>query len=1075
MDGLPRIRVVTVTFLGGLLIAALVRAGTASGAAEARNAEHNDVQAYIPSREAELNRQLQQIPTSASNLYNDTNGTSDTTNGTNHTTNGTKEVEAISTNLYWSMASARPAICSEPRDVRPTASSSQTTTPSPIARSLFWATTTTTTTAAESCAPCVLSVPSHYPLSGCPQELPCGSSCIALFHVHECMKPLMLHLSCPHPTEMGTSSTTNGTNQTMNGTNHTSGPEMGANSTTHGTNQTTNCTNQTANCTNQTVPEATDGNYWNLNLTLGKHGTWGDFAWMAFGGLSTANIKGPRLDAVIGEEDFDINCRVCSLDLSAVDSDPRAGYIRTSLSFGPNIFIQDSCDSPSMGPSLEPTMGPFLPTFSSSPSLGPSGGPESTFDSEVAFSSSQGQFQSDFEPSSGPVCKSASVYEDSIVGYAVFLVSSHQQGQPFYLDNSIAFIPKATSAAHAGADVDPFTNCGCPEAAYSVEVEAALPSAADYGDAFVFMVAPVLPDGEVVPIGVSSSLLQDVTVSTTTTTTREYAVVTLTGEISASVSDCEAYIANAQVQEAWDATIVELAQCPEEWVETALSCVGGALTEGERILTEEPGNLLVEYTIEIPSSVNSSSSLYNESVLTNGTNQTASEDDIASRIVYIVTLNLIENLDRTTEEVKQEVIEQQDAVGLNATFDVEVNEVSDPVITVETTPFTSTSTSTASWTSTDPEEESTTSEPTTSTQPGTTLPTTSTTRGTTLPTTNTSSTTVTTATQTTEELEQVVFAVFLTVKNRESFATDIDVLKSLTDTYAAILGVLPSQVLVSISLARRRLSTSYLMDPIGVVARLLTASVSEVGSVEMEIVATVPAGSGQTQVDIVGGLTEEGLQESLVSGLRRDGIDPTFYLPIEVQDISEAQIGGSSSTVSSTGTTSTAATTTSTAVTTPLPGTTSTAATSTVDATTTQATTTDTTTQATVRTTTVQGSDGGGSSSGGGGGGAAIAIAVPVALVLLVPACVGFCYIKRKREHEYEGSDEDYDFIADMQRALQESTGFLATLFTRGNEEGSNLPTTAENVDERSFTAAVPPMTWTPTPVYEDGWTMHDV
>eukprot|EP00971_Amphidinium_carterae_P023454 462674-Amphidinium_carterae.1 len=48
-----------------------------------------------------------------------------------------------------------------------------------------------------------------------------------------------------------------------------------------------------------------------------------------------------------------------------------------------------------------------------------------------------------------------------------------------------------------------------------------------------------------------------------------------------------------------------------------------------------------------------------------------------------------------------------------------------------------------------------------------------------------------------------------------------------------------------------RLSTSYLMDPIGVVARLLTASVSEVGSVEMEIVATVPAGSGQTQVRLL--------------------------------------------------------------------------------------------------------------------------------------------------------------------------------------------------------------------------------
>ncbi|KAL9139357.1 putative tandem protein 18 [Amphidinium carterae] len=429
-DDMPRKRVigyvtatVLVSLCGGLAIASLLRSGILSSNNNERAKDAQDAEPlYVQTLSAD---------TEASSLL------------------AQQTVEGFT--LYWSMSASQPATCPTPSSTIPSTASTETTTPAPLTSSpeVEPSTTSTTTSAPPSvCTPCTLSAPQHYPLSGCPEVLQCGETCVASLYGHECMKPLSLHLSCPDDSEDYASWA------------------------------------------------------WDLNLTLNVASTWGEYAWIAFSGESEGSDKGPKLDSVVGGEDFDVNCRVCSLDMSAQDTDLREGYIRTTLTFGPNIFIEDSCSSgvdsaPSSGPSFAPSSGPSLgPRLSSSlPSLGPftpSDGPQTTTSTPTG-------------------CKSSTVYEDSIVGYAVFLVSASQHDGPFYLDNSISFISKADAREHVS--VDPVSNCGCPEGAYTLEVEAALPS--DIGD-FVFMVAPVLADSHVLPLGVTTSILQDATTTTTT-------------------------------------------------------------------------------------------------------------------------------------------------------------------------------------------------------------------------------------------------------------------------------------------------------------------------------------------------------------------------------------------------------------------------------------------------------------------------------------------------------------------------------------------------------------------------------
>jgi len=409
------------------------------------------------------------------------------------------------------------------------------------------------------------------------------------------------------------------------------------------------------------------------------------------GSQSVMDSKGPKLDQVVGVEDFDVNCCVCALDTDEVDSDPREGYVRTTLTFGPNIFIRSDCTAPSTaqlsdvlpfpsapdldlalhssgffpssdatasnGPSVDflasssatgfgsskaglsssrslnfiptsssyatlldseagPSSGPGLDlfpisvasssaaavsgsdfsrvpsgsvssaaiadsngatpfavasspslggqfgegslslepssgslgelAFSSAPSAAASSGPSIVSESELTFPFASVDSDRSIEasgPSMGPatsitfsdsgssssnlVCPSAAVYEDSIVGYAVFLVSASHEGrfqQQFYLDDSIAFIPKG--AESVASEVDPITNCGCPRDAYSVEVQVALPASGQFGDRFVFMVAPVLADSKVLPVGVSVAVAQDV--ATTLTTTYSATTTTMT-------------------------------------------------------------------------------------------------------------------------------------------------------------------------------------------------------------------------------------------------------------------------------------------------------------------------------------------------------------------------------------------------------------------------------------------------------------------------------------------------------------------------------------------------------------------
>eukprot|EP00971_Amphidinium_carterae_P248966 4942037-Amphidinium_carterae.1 len=281
---------VIVTLFGGLAVASLLRAGSISSnsnrADDSQDTEHVDVQTHLLSGAAQA-------------------GSLET-------------LEADGFTLYWSMATSPVAICPTSSNTIPSTSTSETTTPAPVTTSPLLDVTTSTTTSTPSsvCTPCTLSAPQHYPLSGCPEVLQCGETCVASLHSHECMKPLSLHLSCPDDNEDYSSWA------------------------------------------------------WDLNLTLNSDSTWGEYAWMSFSSESASNSKGAKLDSVVGEDDFDVTCRVCSLEMSVQDIDPREGYIRTTLTFGPNIFIQDACSSsevPSSGPSSGPSDGPSF-----APSSGPS-------------------------------------------------------------------------------------------------------------------------------------------------------------------------------------------------------------------------------------------------------------------------------------------------------------------------------------------------------------------------------------------------------------------------------------------------------------------------------------------------------------------------------------------------------------------------------------------------------------------------------------------------------------------------------------------------------------------------------
>jgi hypothetical protein len=108
--------------------------------------------------------------------------------------------------------------------------------------------------------------------------------------------------------------------------------------------------------------------------------------------------------------------------------------------------------------------------------------------------------------------------ESVIDGYAVFGIQGNvsEVGElpRLFLEDALAVVNKSGSNRRLTAEVS--SDCGCDPTEYSVEVEAALPST---GPGLRLMVAPILPGGEVLPVGVATDPIMDYIVTTTEHTT----------------------------------------------------------------------------------------------------------------------------------------------------------------------------------------------------------------------------------------------------------------------------------------------------------------------------------------------------------------------------------------------------------------------------------------------------------------------------------------------------------------------------------------------------------------------------
>jgi len=166
------------------------------------------------------------------------------------------------------------------------------------------------------------------------------------------------------------------------------------------------------------------------------------------------------------------------------------------------------------------------------------------------------------------------------------------------LKYAVTVIPKRETQATAPDGMS--AACNCQNDVYSVQLSWKLPE--NFSE-IRLMISPVTVAGDVLPIGLTTSIIEDhiqnTAVSTTVGSTGE-ASTKIEGSLSMQVSNASEFVANPKVKSAIAKGIADTVNVPAPWVAVELTA-STLLGNGDRRL-QGVGTVLVNYVITIPSS-----------------------------------------------------------------------------------------------------------------------------------------------------------------------------------------------------------------------------------------------------------------------------------------------------------------------------------------------------------------------------------------------------------------------------------------------------------------------------------------
>lgn len=276
---------------------------------------------------------------------------------------------------------------------------------------------------------------------------------------------------------------------------------------------------------------------WTRNWALGPQ--WSNQSVQAFAagwvrpGQALNGLRGAHLDQASG--DFDVHCKVCGVKYDLVDADSRPTFAKVDLTWGPNTY-------------------------------------EGQFNESLIKSYAIFQVDAD----SGQVCS---------VGDG-----QHADGLKHVdLQQALMEVPKRASG-DARAPDGAASHCMCPTELYSAEVSWQMPSGVSE---VRLMVSPVTTAGEVLPLGVTTGVVTDVSTAKP--------VARVTGSMTLTVANASAFISDPKAKQGIANSIAQTAGVPSQFVTVTLSIArrlrGVYDMDDERRLSS---GVKVDFSIDIP-------------------------------------------------------------------------------------------------------------------------------------------------------------------------------------------------------------------------------------------------------------------------------------------------------------------------------------------------------------------------------------------------------------------------------------------------------------------------------------------
>jgi len=250
----------------------------------------------------------------------------------------------------------------------------------------------------------------------------------------------------------------------------------------------------------------------------------------------SVSSRGAHLWNVNG--DFDVRCGVCGVRHDLVDGDPRPGFIQVSnLTWGPNVLD-----------------GKFN---------------ESIIQSYAVFQ---------VDPDRSQTCNAGTLQHAADLNH---------------VDLQYALLVAPKREAQATASDGMSASCSCQDDVYSLQVSWRLPQGLS---AVRLMISPVTTAGDVLPLGLTTGVIEDFVV---TTGPPGRASTTVEGSLSMQVSNAAAFVTDPQVKLAVADGIATQFGVPRAWVEVDLQLVDRRLGVGTRRLQGD-GTVQVNYIISVP-------------------------------------------------------------------------------------------------------------------------------------------------------------------------------------------------------------------------------------------------------------------------------------------------------------------------------------------------------------------------------------------------------------------------------------------------------------------------------------------